>query len=492
MTGPPTTLHLFRAYVLYLIGSRIMPNNSGNLVHLSFLQLLDKSPEEVGQYSWGSACLATLYRSLCDGAIYGNTEMPGCTILLQAWAWSRMSCLAPVPRIPPQAHAQLPLANIWLEHGNKFVENPRHNLVCTRLKIDTMTYDQFSWRPYVNFNYNNEEESQIWSANTYLICFQIVERHQTDRVRLQFGLPQHPPSLPENLKDFHKINLSKDRIKGSWGDKHHRQVQNWNQRHQLALHGVRYNHEVYPNRQYFAWYWKFFGDYLWLSREVLLSNPRQACASILPGLPRDYPAVPQAYTVPDENMWSNTPPPYNQFMTPPPTNFDQTFNPSTNYNYNQTYQSPPQPTNQILHNTPIPYPSYSQQSHHGESSRTSNYSFDDYNPTQYTTQTGYPDQSQYSSFNLPTPPHFVNYPQTSYAPQWPNSQTNPIENLAAGFNDDDFVNEIWTNSASQMQNEVAMETNDDAEILDEDVEEEEEEEDEAEEQHQRPLGVIDL
>lgn len=112
MTGPPTTLHMFRAYVLYLIGSRIMPNNSGNLVHLSFLQLLDKSPEEVGQYSWGSACLATLYRSLCDGAIYGNTEMPGCTILLQAWAWSRMSCLAPVPRIPPQAHTQLPLANM--------------------------------------------------------------------------------------------------------------------------------------------------------------------------------------------------------------------------------------------------------------------------------------------------------------------------------------------------------------------------------------------
>jgi len=70
------------------------------------------NPEEVGQYSWGSAYLATLYRSLCDGAIYGTSDMPGCTILLQAWAWSRMSCLAPVPRIPPQAHIQLPLANM--------------------------------------------------------------------------------------------------------------------------------------------------------------------------------------------------------------------------------------------------------------------------------------------------------------------------------------------------------------------------------------------
>ena len=84
MAGPTMTLHMFRAYVLYLIGSRIMPNSSGNLVHLSFLQLLDKSLEEVGQYSWGSACLATLYRSLCDGAIYGTSDMLGCTILLQA------------------------------------------------------------------------------------------------------------------------------------------------------------------------------------------------------------------------------------------------------------------------------------------------------------------------------------------------------------------------------------------------------------------------
>jgi hypothetical protein len=104
---------------------------------------------------------------------------------------------------------------------------------------------------------------------------------------------------------------------------------------------------------------------------------------------------------------------------------------------------------------------------------------------QYTPQTSYPDQSQHSSFNLPTPPHIVNYPQTNYAPQWPNSQANTIETLAAGFNDNDFVNEICTNSAPQVQNEVTMETNDDAEIPNEDVEQEEHEEEE--EQNQRPV-----
>ena len=33
-------------------------------------------------------------------------------LLLQGWAWSRIPCLAPVPRIPPHAHTQLPLADM--------------------------------------------------------------------------------------------------------------------------------------------------------------------------------------------------------------------------------------------------------------------------------------------------------------------------------------------------------------------------------------------
>ena len=61
MAGPPSVQHLFRAYVLYLIGTRLMPNYLENLIHLKWLSLLVKSPQEVEQYNWGSACLATLY-----------------------------------------------------------------------------------------------------------------------------------------------------------------------------------------------------------------------------------------------------------------------------------------------------------------------------------------------------------------------------------------------------------------------------------------------
>jgi len=156
---------------------------------------------------------------------------------------------------------------------------------------------------------------------------------------------------------------------------------------------------------------------MWISREALLANSMVECRRILREFLSNYPTAPETYMMSDANMWSNTPPSNNQFITSPPTYFDQSFNPSTNYNYNQTYQSPPQPMNQFLQNSLISYQSYSQHSHHGESSQTSNYSLDDFNPTQNTPQTNYPDQSQYFSFNLPTPPNIVNHPQTNYAPQ---------------------------------------------------------------------------
>ena len=95
-----TNQHLFRAYVLYFIITCLMPNDSGNLVNLKWLSLLDKSPQGVGQYSWGSTCLAMVYRSLCGAAVYGVNKMEGCIILLQAWAYSIMSCIAPVPTHP--------------------------------------------------------------------------------------------------------------------------------------------------------------------------------------------------------------------------------------------------------------------------------------------------------------------------------------------------------------------------------------------------------
>ena len=53
----------------------------------------------IGQYSWGSACLAFLYRELCRAArLPAVSQMADPLFLLQLWAWERFPFLAPTLR----------------------------------------------------------------------------------------------------------------------------------------------------------------------------------------------------------------------------------------------------------------------------------------------------------------------------------------------------------------------------------------------------------
>jgi hypothetical protein len=81
-----------RAYLLYFFGKFLLPDTSGDRVHTMYLPLLENL-ETIRSYSWGSACLASLYRGLCD-VTTSQKESPtisGCVLLLQAWAHCRIT-----------------------------------------------------------------------------------------------------------------------------------------------------------------------------------------------------------------------------------------------------------------------------------------------------------------------------------------------------------------------------------------------------------------
>ena len=83
---------------MYMIGGALIPDKSGNRVHLMYLNLL-RDLNNTKKYSWGSACLANLYRELCRASLEVGKSMGGCVILLQSWAWYHMPFIAPrVPR----------------------------------------------------------------------------------------------------------------------------------------------------------------------------------------------------------------------------------------------------------------------------------------------------------------------------------------------------------------------------------------------------------
>ncbi|RYR30817.1 hypothetical protein Ahy_B01g055586 [Arachis hypogaea] len=83
-------------------------DKASSAVHWKFLPLL-RNFHQIIQFSWGSACLAHLYRSLCRATRVDCKKMDGPLVLLLTWAWIRLPFLAPIPGNP----RVFPIANRW-------------------------------------------------------------------------------------------------------------------------------------------------------------------------------------------------------------------------------------------------------------------------------------------------------------------------------------------------------------------------------------------
>ncbi|XP_039123349.1 protein MAIN-LIKE 2-like [Dioscorea cayenensis subsp. rotundata] len=128
-----------RAYILRLIGCVLMQDMSQNRVHLKWLPLL-RDFTEAGRYSWGSACLATLYRSLCRASNKDMKNISGSMILLQSWAWYKISSISPGTR----AIVSFPLVRRWahIEVDDDSRINKHNVKIYRQFKIERKT---FSW-----------------------------------------------------------------------------------------------------------------------------------------------------------------------------------------------------------------------------------------------------------------------------------------------------------------------------------------------------------
>ncbi|RYR37860.1 hypothetical protein Ahy_A09g042772 [Arachis hypogaea] len=69
---------------MMLLSTQLFGEKSGNRVHLRWLPYVAKV-DEMGNYSWDSATLAWLYRSMCRVANRNVTNLAGPLQLLQSW-----------------------------------------------------------------------------------------------------------------------------------------------------------------------------------------------------------------------------------------------------------------------------------------------------------------------------------------------------------------------------------------------------------------------
>ncbi|RYQ98929.1 hypothetical protein Ahy_B07g086759 isoform A [Arachis hypogaea] len=74
-----------RCQIFYLLCSTLFTDKSTAYVHAKYLPLL-RDFEQIHTYSWGSACLAHLYRALSCASWFDTKEMDSSLNLLFVWA----------------------------------------------------------------------------------------------------------------------------------------------------------------------------------------------------------------------------------------------------------------------------------------------------------------------------------------------------------------------------------------------------------------------
>ncbi|QHO48875.1 uncharacterized protein DS421_1g09140 [Arachis hypogaea] len=132
-----------KCHIMLLIGTILFGDKSGAGVHWKFLPLLREFGSII-QYSWGSACLAHLYRALCRASRVDCKGIDGPLTLLLGWAWIRLPYLSPVPR----ESRSFPLANRWRnwERGDRRYKYMK--LADFRKAFDQLQEGEFVWVAY--------------------------------------------------------------------------------------------------------------------------------------------------------------------------------------------------------------------------------------------------------------------------------------------------------------------------------------------------------
>ncbi|CAI9091094.1 OLC1v1026021C1 [Oldenlandia corymbosa var. corymbosa] len=97
MDQSPDEAHLqqVRCCVGWLVGGLLFSNTTRNSFPLDLVHFLH-TPEIFSEYSWGSATLCYLYRSMSKSSLAASAKaITGCVILLQLWAWERILTVQP-------------------------------------------------------------------------------------------------------------------------------------------------------------------------------------------------------------------------------------------------------------------------------------------------------------------------------------------------------------------------------------------------------------
>lgn len=209
-----------RAWILRLFGRILFPNSTGSRIHLIYLSLMENLAD-LGNYSWGSAVLAHLYRELCRATSPDAATVGGALFIVQVWAWERIKGIGrnrsmdwEYGRVVRANGEQIvsPLARRW--EGVKVNAGASNNIMrAFREALDMLKEENIIWQPYLTPEVMARlppyctDHAHLWQSVVPLICFCYVEWHQPDRCARQFGCYPIVPPAPYQDDKLHLIDF---------------------------------------------------------------------------------------------------------------------------------------------------------------------------------------------------------------------------------------------------------------------------------------------
>ncbi|KAL7174085.1 hypothetical protein ACSBR2_033357 [Camellia fascicularis] len=213
------------------------------MVQLMFLPLLEDF-DAAGEYSWGSAALAWLYRELCRASRERMHDISGFLILVQIWAWYRF------PHIAPHRLLRQPITDV----GGMHLMFERFSLMSSvNIVIPWTGRPLHSTKLIEGLPPYCSDGADIWQAVLPWIYFFIVEMHHPDRVHRQFGFWQTIPHDCDTVTALHDLDLRRTKTK-DWVKHHKEWIQLWDQcRTRIAI-GEPWDGDMHDDDPYMVWY----------------------------------------------------------------------------------------------------------------------------------------------------------------------------------------------------------------------------------------------
>ncbi|RZC53338.1 hypothetical protein C5167_012185 [Papaver somniferum] len=145
------------AYLLFILGTRVFPDTSGNRVSVNYLQYLDPL-EEVCSYSWGTVVMEHLMTEMRRTSKAVTNQFVGNFTLLQVWAYENFPTLFKgnsFLNIIPIDDLEEPRAKRYQFNTHPKPGNNRR-LIAMRLALDAMTTKDVVCDPYREARENHQ------------------------------------------------------------------------------------------------------------------------------------------------------------------------------------------------------------------------------------------------------------------------------------------------------------------------------------------------